>query len=91
VWLAGQRGASADTPRCARCARVKSLIATLCNSRHRIARSRGITPDEFEPHALLAVEDAGGERLAEVRVGAGFKRNAASEEAWAENGYRRPG
>lgn len=75
---------------------VRSLIATLCNSRHRIARSRGITvtlrivPDEFEPHALLAVEDAGGERLTEVRVGAGFKLSAASAEAWAENEYRRP-
>ena len=56
----------------------------------RITVTLRIVPDEFEPHALLAAEDAGGERLAEVRVGAGFKLNAASAEAWAENDYRRP-
>ncbi|HEX5685240.1 MAG TPA: hypothetical protein VFY73_14550 [Ideonella sp.] len=50
----------------------------------RITVTLRIVPDEFEPHALLAVEDAGGERLAEVRVSAGLKFDAASAEVWAE-------
>jgi len=50
-----------------------------------------IVPDDDDPHALLAAHDAAGERLAEVRVGAGFRLNAASAAAWVENGFRKPG
>ena len=57
----------------------------------RVTVTLNIVPDEFEPHALLAAEDAGGERLAQGRVSAGFKLTAASAETWAENDYRRPG
>jgi hypothetical protein len=50
-----------------------------------------IVPDDDDPHALLAAHDAAGERLAEVRVGDGFRLNAASAAAWVENGFRKPG
>jgi len=49
-----------------------------------------IVPDEDSPHALLSATDAMGERLAQVRVGAGFKLNPASAAAWVENGFERP-
>jgi len=57
----------------------------------RITVTLDIVPDEFEPYAVLAAQDAMGEPLAEVRVSAGFKLNAASAAAWVENDYRRPG
>ena len=46
--------------------------------------------DEDDPHALLAATDAAGERLAELRVGAGFRLNAASARAWIDDGLRKP-
>jgi hypothetical protein len=50
-----------------------------------------IVADDDDPHALLAAEDAFGERAAQVRVKVDFKLNAASAEAWVEGGFRKPG
>lgn len=56
----------------------------------RITVTLDIVPDEFEPYAVLAAQDAMGESITQVRVSAGFKLNTASAAAWIENGYRRP-
>ncbi|RZL04296.1 MAG: hypothetical protein EOP36_01415 [Rubrivivax sp.] len=50
-----------------------------------------IVADEYEPHALLAAMDAGGDEVAQVKVKAGFKLNSASATAWIEDGFRKPG
>jgi hypothetical protein len=57
----------------------------------RISVTLDIVADEDDPHALLGAHDALGERLAQVRVGAGFKLNAASASAWIADEFRRPG
>jgi hypothetical protein len=57
----------------------------------RIDITLDIVADEYEPHALLAAQDANGEPLAEVRVAADFKLNAASAKAWIADEFRRPG
>jgi hypothetical protein len=57
----------------------------------RISITLDIVPDEDDPHALLGAFDAAGEILAQVRVGAGFKLNNASANAWIGNDYRNPG
>ncbi|KNZ33759.1 MAG: hypothetical protein AD742_04910 [Methylibium sp. NZG] len=57
----------------------------------RINVTLDIVPDEDDPHALLAAHDAFGVRLAQVRVGAGFKLNATSAGAWIADDFRRPG
>ena len=49
-----------------------------------------IVPDEMDPHALLAAWDADGERVAQVKVAAGFRLNAASAERWVEAGFAKP-
>ena len=56
----------------------------------RISVTLDIVADEDDPHALLAATDAAGERLAEWRVGAGFRLNAASARAWIDDGLRKP-
>jgi hypothetical protein len=56
----------------------------------RIRVTLDVVPDDDDPHAMLAAHDAAGEPLAEVRVAAGFKLNAASAGAWIDNGYQRP-
>ncbi|CAB3779043.1 hypothetical protein [Pararobbsia alpina] len=56
----------------------------------RINVTLDIVPDEDDPHALLAAEDAFGESLAKVRVSAAFKLNASSAAAWVENGFAKP-
>ena len=50
-----------------------------------------IVPDEFDPHALLAALDADGQLVAQVKVSAGFKLNAASALRWVEAGFAKPG
>lgn len=50
-----------------------------------------IVPDEDDPYALLSAMDADGEQVAQVRITPNFKLTRASAEAWAENGFRRPG
>ena len=56
----------------------------------RITVTLDIVPDDDDPHALLAAQDAAGERLAHVRVSAGFKLSRASAMAWVDSGYARP-
>ncbi|CAN5909713.1 hypothetical protein BH11PSE8_BH11PSE8_00680 [soil metagenome] len=67
----------------------KSVAVTAGASR--ITVTLDIVPDEDDAHAVLAARDEAGDALAEVRVGAGFKLNAASALAWIESGYRKPG
>jgi hypothetical protein len=50
-----------------------------------------IVADEYEPHALLAALDEGGDQVAQVRVPAHFKLNMASATAWVDNEFRKPG
>ncbi len=57
----------------------------------RIEVTLDIVPDDDDPHALLAAWDAAGERLAEMRVSAGFKLGLASATAWVEGGCGKPG
>lgn len=49
-----------------------------------------IVPSEDEPYAVLSAQDPAGDKLAEVRVAAGFKLGQASAEAWIDAGYERP-
>ena len=56
----------------------------------RITVKLDIVPDEDDPYAFLSATDAGGEALATVRVGPGFKLTARSATAWIADGYRRP-
>jgi hypothetical protein len=57
----------------------------------RVSVTLDIVPDEDDPHALLGAHDALGVQLAQVRVGAAFKLNAASASAWIADEFRRPG
>lgn len=57
----------------------------------RVQVTLDIVPDEDDPHAHLAATDADGNELARVRVGAGFKLNASSAQAWIADEFRRPG
>lgn len=57
----------------------------------RIGITLDIVAEEDDPHALLTAHDAHDERLAQVRVAAGFKLSKASASAWIEDGFRRPG
>jgi hypothetical protein len=57
----------------------------------RISISLDIVADEDDPHALLTAHDANDDRLAQVRVAAGFKLNKASANAWIDAGFRKPG
>ena len=50
-----------------------------------------IVPDEDDPHAVLAAQDAYGESLAKVRVKPTFKLTTGSAQAWAEDEFRKPG
>jgi ribonucleotide reductase alpha subunit len=56
----------------------------------RISVTLDIVADEYEPYALLGARDAVGEELAQVRVDAGFKLNAASANAWIDADFRPP-
>jgi hypothetical protein len=49
-----------------------------------------IVPDDDDPHALLSACSGAGERLARVRVPAGYRLDAASAGAWIEDEFRRP-
>jgi hypothetical protein len=64
---------------------------TVTSSTGRITVKLDVTPDEDDPYAELSAFDAGGDELARVRVGAGFKLGAASAAAWIESGFRKPG
>jgi hypothetical protein len=57
----------------------------------RVTVTLDIEPDEDNPSARLSAFDEFGAEIAQVRVAAGFKLNAASAAAWVENGFRKPG
>jgi hypothetical protein len=57
----------------------------------RILVTLDIVPDEDDPHALLAAQDAFGETLAKLRVAPNFRLTAASATAWIEAGFGKPG
>jgi hypothetical protein len=50
-----------------------------------------ITPDEYEPFAILSALDEAGEEVAQVRVAPDFRLNTASATAWIVSGFARPG
>jgi hypothetical protein len=56
----------------------------------RISVTLDINPDEDDPHAMLAAENAAGESLARIKVSPAFKLNARSAEQWIESGYAKP-
>ena len=56
----------------------------------RLSITLDIVPDDDDPHAWLAANDADGRELARVRVGAGFKLNAASAGRWIDADFARP-
>lgn len=49
-----------------------------------------IVPDEDNPYATLSAQDEGGDALATVLVGAGFKLNRQSAQAWVDAGFEKP-
>jgi hypothetical protein len=49
-----------------------------------------IVPDDDDPYATLAAQDASGETLARQRVSAGFRLTAASAARWVDAGFPRP-
>ena len=63
----------------------------VATAQERVDVTLDIVPDDDDPHALLAARDATGERLAEVRVGAGLRPGLTSATAWIEGGFGRPG
>jgi hypothetical protein len=56
----------------------------------RVSVTLDIVPDDDDPHAILAACDATGDRIAQVRVSAGFRLNRASAAAWVADGFARP-
>lgn len=56
----------------------------------RILVTLDIVPDEDDPHALLAAQDAFGESLARLRVAPNFRLTSASATAWIEGGFGKP-
>jgi hypothetical protein len=56
----------------------------------RILVTLDIVPDEDDPHALLAAQDAFGESLARQRVAPNFRLTSASATAWIEGGFGKP-
>ena len=67
----------------------KNVVIT--GDQGRIRVTLDIVPDEDDPHAVLAAQDAYGESLAKVRVKPTFKLTAGSAQAWAEDDFRKPG
>ena len=56
----------------------------------RILVTLDIVPDEDDPHALLAAQDAFGESLAKLRVAPNFRLTSASATTWIEGGFGKP-
>lgn len=56
----------------------------------RISVTLDIVPDDDDPHALLAAENASGELLAKIRVAPTFKLSPGSARDWIESGYAKP-
>ena len=49
-----------------------------------------IVPDEDDPHAVLAAQDAFGESLARLRVAPNFRLTSRSATDWIEDDFRKP-
>jgi hypothetical protein len=49
-----------------------------------------IVPDEDDPYATLAAQDANGEQLAQIRVGPDFRFTTRNLNAWIDRGFRLP-
>ena len=49
-----------------------------------------ITPDEYEPYAILTALDALGDEVAQVRVRPDFRLTSASASNWIKDDFRRP-
>lgn len=49
-----------------------------------------ITPDEYEPYAVLSALDPFGEEVAQVRVRPDFRLTSATASAWITNDFRNP-
>jgi hypothetical protein len=56
----------------------------------RIRVTLDIVPDDDDAHAVLAAFDRDGAVLAQWRVAAGFRLDAARARAWVEEGLARP-
>ncbi|HVE09618.1 MAG TPA: hypothetical protein VNE00_20350 [Paraburkholderia sp.] len=56
----------------------------------RISVTLDIVPDEDDPHAILAAENASGDALARIRVAPTFKLSTRSATEWIESGYAKP-
>lgn len=56
----------------------------------RVRVTLDIVADDDDPHALLAAHDAAGQRLAQWRVAAAFRLDAARARAWADGGFEKP-
>lgn len=56
----------------------------------RVLVTLDIVPDEDDPHAVLAAQDAFGETLAKVRVKPTFRLTTGSAEAWIDDDFRKP-
>jgi hypothetical protein len=67
----------------------QSVIVNGTNSRVTVLLR--IVPDEDNPYAVLSAQDEGGDELAEVKVGAGFKLNRQTAQAWVDADFAKPG
>ena len=66
----------------------KNVNVTVAGSR--VLVTLDIVPDEDDPHALLAAQDAFGDPLAQVRVAPNFKLTTESASRWIESGFAKP-
>jgi hypothetical protein len=64
---------------------------TVTANGQRILVTLDIVPDEDDPHALLAAQDALGAALATIRVKPDFRLTTGSASAWIDDGFRKPG
>jgi hypothetical protein len=67
----------------------KNVSVTIAGQR--LLVTLDIVPDEDDPHAMLAAQDAFGESLARLRVAPTFKLTMGSATAWIEDDFRKPG
>lgn len=56
----------------------------------RILVTLDIVPDDDDPHAVLAAQDAFGESLARLRVAPNFRLTSRSATDWIEDDFRKP-
>jgi len=66
----------------------KNVSVTVAGQR--VLVTLDIVPDEDDPHAVLAAQDAFGDPLATQRVKPDFRLSATSALAWIESGFGKP-